>query len=229
MVLEEVAWALDGFGLCLRGGFKLGEGDDASPLADGRQACTVVMVGNVGAAMWRSFAQQRPASADPLDAWSRTALHQVAKQFGGRAVFPFERPYLPFQQWLMRAEPCHPSPLGILIHPEYGLWHALRGALLFAEEIEPPAMKGHPSPCEACRDRPCRNTCPVTAFTDMGYDVPRCVAHLNSPAGEDCMALGCRARRICPIGASYRYGSPQARFHMEAFRSAYSAGPRGMG
>ena len=27
---------------------------------------------------------------------------------------------------------CHASPLGLLIHPDYGLWHGYRGALLFA-------------------------------------------------------------------------------------------------
>ena len=35
------------------------------------------------------------------------------------------------------------------------------------------------------------------------------------------MALGCSARRACPVGVAYRYEPTQARFHMEAFRQAF--------
>jgi hypothetical protein len=62
-------------------------------------------------------------------------------------VFPFERPYLPFQRRAMRAEACYPSPLGLLIHPDYGLWHGYRGALLFAAAIELPPSGRRASPC----------------------------------------------------------------------------------
>ncbi len=33
----------------------------------------------------------------------------------------------------MAAEGLKPSPLGLLMHPEYGLWHGYRGAILFGE------------------------------------------------------------------------------------------------
>ena len=33
-------------------------------------------------------------------------------------------------------------------------------------------------------------------------------------------ALGCRARRACPVGAQLGYDQPQARFHMAAFAAA---------
>ena len=79
--------------------------------------------------------KQPPAIANPLDTWSREVIGAVAETFGARAVSPSDRPYLPFQQWAMRAEGLRPSPLGILMHPQYGLWHAYRGALLFEDEI----------------------------------------------------------------------------------------------
>ena len=60
------------------------------------------------------------------------------------------------------------------------------------------------------------------AFTEGGYNVPACVGHLGDPAGDDCLAIGCCARRACPIGTQYRYERDQARFHMEAFRRANS-------
>ena len=54
-------------------------------------------------------------------------------------------------RWAQRAEPLHPSPLGVLIHPVHGLWHAYRGALAFAEPIELPPRADLPSPCASCR------------------------------------------------------------------------------
>jgi Fe-S-cluster-containing hydrogenase component 2 len=221
MLIDDVARALEGIGLELRGGFAAD--GHLVPCQDGRQFRTVLLVGSAGPAMWQRFAAERPPGANPLDTWTRAVLTPVAQRFGARAVFPFEPPFLPFQQWLMRAEPCHLSPLGIVIHPRYGLWHALRGALLFAEEIGlPETVPPTASPCESCADRPCLTTCPVVAFSGTAYDVARCLGQLSGPAGEDCVALGCRARRACPVGSGYRYAPPQARFHMEAFRQAIS-------
>ena len=51
----------------------------------------------------------------------------------------------------MRAEAVAPSPLGILIHPDYGLWHAYRGALAFAERLALPRARG---PATALRQLP---------------------------------------------------------------------------
>ena len=73
---------------------------------------------------------------------------RVTDRFGASVLFPFQRPYLPFQQWALRTGACHLSPLGILIHQEYGLRHALRGALLFPQEIEPAVKARLPSPCD---------------------------------------------------------------------------------
>ena len=148
---------------------------------------------------------------------------------GARALFPFHRPYLPFQRWAQRAEACHASPLGMFIHPKYGLWHGYRGALAFAERLVLPAADKRPSPCISCSEKPCLNSCPVDAFrplkdgrggTIVHYDVRLCVKHLGTPAGKDCMQLGCRARRACPEGMSARYQPDQAKFHMRAFLKA---------
>jgi hypothetical protein len=223
MLIDDVAQAVEAVGLCLRGGFRPDPTDAVPPLAAGRPAATVLMVGNAGPAMWQRFAGQRFDGRSSLDDWTRDVLTAVAERFGARAVYPFDRPFLPFQTWSMRAEPCHISPIRMLIHPTFGLWHAWRGALLFAGEIAWPEPVRAPSPCDSCRDRPCLSACPVAAFATSGYDVPRCHAHLAAPAGEDCMELGCRARRACPVGSGWRYVPAQARFHMEAFRRVAGA------
>ena len=74
-----------------------------------------------------------------------------------------------------------------------------------------------PSRAERSADKPCLTTCPVGSLSEGVYDVPACVAHISSPAGDACLALSCRARRACPVGRDYAYGPDQSRFHMEAF------------
>ena len=166
---------------------------------------TLVLVGNAGPAMWEVFAKEQRGGPDPLDAWTRTVLGGVAAKLGAVALFPFDGPpYLPFQRWAMKAEAVFPSPIGPLIHPEYGLWHAYRGALAFAEALDLPARAEAESPCEGCAAKPCLTTCPVNALTVGAYDVPACVAHLDSAAGRDCLDLGLRRPPRLPGGARLR-------------------------
>jgi len=155
---------------------------------------------------------------DPLDRWSRRMIEALAGELGGKALFPFGGPpFLPFQQWAQRAEPVHPSPIGILIHPRYGLWHSYRGALGFSEKLAIAEPATCASPCESCTGRWCLSACPVAAFSAVGYDVAACVGHLRSAAGGDCIGFGCRTRRACPIGAEHAHGPEQAEFIMRAF------------
>jgi hypothetical protein len=204
------------YGLLLRGGFHATDDDD---LPEGRG--TVVMLGNAGPALWRVFPHTPEAHdgrPNALDRWTRRVIGVLADAHGGRAILPFDGPpYAPFQRWAQRAEAVWPSPIGILIHPDYGLWHAYRGALVFADRLDLPAPDDRPRPCDDCPDKPCLTTCPVTAFTDRGYDVDACSAHLKAPAGWDCVDGGCLARRACPVGVGYQYARPQAGWHMRAF------------
>ncbi len=229
----RVAESLQDAGLRARGGFHATSADGL-PSA----VATVVLAGNVGGSLWDAFSADRRDEPDPLDGWSKRTLGRLAHELshesshgssGERpgsvtAVFPSDGPpYYPFQQWAMRAEPVHPSPLGSLIHPDYGLWHAYRGALLFEAGLaDVPAVSGVPSPCSTCVDRPCLRTCPAGAIDadEGGLDVAACIGHIREPAGDPCLAAACMARRACPVGAGYRYAEPQARFHMNAFLKA---------
>lgn len=214
--LERVAEAVAPAGLLCRGGFHP-EPADGVPGA----AATLVMIGNAGPALWQAFARAQDEGPDPMDSWTRRVVDRAARTLGARAVYPFDGPpYHPFQRWAMRCEPVHPSPIGPLIHPVFGLWHAYRAALLFAERLALPPPSPAPSPCETCADRPCLATCPVGALAPGRYDVPACLAHIAAPAGEDCMAKGCRARRACPVGREHAYAPEQARYHMARFRAA---------
>jgi hypothetical protein len=222
LTLAEIAAALARHGLLARGGFHPAAADGVPPLPTGKAARTVVLVGNAGPAMWEHFRavpEMDDGAPDALDRWTRRVVDDIAVELGAVPLFPFGGPpYLPFQRWAMKAEPVHPSPIGMLIHPDYGLWHAYRGALAFSERLDLPPREDAPRPCDTCVEKPCLTTCPVGAFTRKGYDVPTCVRHLDTPAGTDCMGLGCRARRACPVGQGHRYAPAQAEFHMLPFR-----------
>lgn len=186
-------------------------------------ARTAVLVGNEGAAYWAHFArwrrEQPDGLANPLDTWSRRALSGVAESCGARVLMPNDRPYAPFQQWAMRAQGLRPSPLGLLVHPEYGLWHAYRGALLFDVEISIQAPDIPIHPCDACVGKPCLNACPAGAFSGEVFAYQRCLDHVRGPDGSACRERGCLARNACPVGTHFRYPAKVQAFHQKAFAS----------
>ena len=216
MEIDAIRDRIAAAGLAYRGAFHPDDGDQAPP-----DAGTIVLVGFVGSLQWPVFAAAAEAAdglPDPLDRWSRRVIGELAGALGGSTAFPFGAPpFLPFQRWAQKAEPVHSSPIGILIHPDWGLWHAYRGALIFSERISLDAPDRRPSPCDSCAAKPCLSACPVGAFGWTGYDVAACIDHIAAPVGLDCLDNGCRARRACPVGADYRHRPDQARFHLRAF------------
>lgn len=224
----RAAAALAPSGLILRGGLNFTDGDVAPDGPGGRAARAVVLVGNGGAAYWRQFsrwrAEQPEPVANPLDTWSRLAIGQAAAAIGARVAMPNDRPYLPFQQWAKRAEGLKPSPLGLLMHPRFGLWHAYRGALLLDAEIPIQALRklnqvvAEPiHPCDLCVGKPCLNTCPVSACSADGFAYQACLAHVRGPRGNACRGGGCLARNACPEAAEWRYPAEVQAFHQRAF------------
>lgn len=218
---QRISNALSVHGLILRGGFNFAAGEEAPPALSIRSSMSVMLIGNAGAAHWSHFRRwwrTQPAELkNPLDTWSREVIGAVAQEFRARAVYPSEKPYQPFQQWAMRAEGTRPSPLGILMHPDYGLWHAYRGALLFDHEIE---IQPHRNPihlCDACVAKPCLKACPVGAYSEAGFAHQDCLAHVRGPHGAPCRATGCLDRNACPCGTAYRYPADVQEFHMTAF------------
>ena len=150
--------ALQAYGLHLRGGF-CPDPAEGLHLPDGRAAAVLWLVGNVGGSFWDTFAASPFASdgqAHPLDRWSRHVGDTLAQEYGGMALYPFTGPpeqpaYHPFQQWAARSEPVHTSPLMLRIHPQHGLWHAYRFALVFPA-LEPVDRDALRAPVQAARE-----------------------------------------------------------------------------
>lgn len=219
---SDIERALQPHGLICRGGFSLAEMDELGGTG------SLVLIGNAGPALWQSFQADNKTSlngdkSNPLDGWTRSCIDDIAQKFRSRAVYPFDGPpYHPFQQWAMRAEPVYPSPIGPLVHPVYGLWHAYRGALIVDGKIDFPTAEKTASPCETCVLKPCLTRCPVNAFQPETYDVQACVGHLTVAPKDPCRTSGCLARHACPIGQSYAYLPEQAQFHMDKFVESQS-------
>lgn len=227
---ESCARRISATGLTARGGFHVEPGDGVPPTAGDGGPRTVILIGNAGSSFWPAFrasAEYRDEQPDPLDRWSERVITGLAGQLDAHAVFPFRGPpYCPFQRWARRAEALFPSPLGTLIHPDYGLWHAYRGALIFDRHLAGlPGGSGAASPCLSCAAQPCLQACPVEAFSAGGFDADACAAHLSGP--NACTTEGCLARNACPAGKPFQYMREQHRFHLAAFLRARGGAPRG--
>jgi hypothetical protein len=233
---DQLCRRAEALGLAVRGGFHPAPGELAAALP-ASSAGTLVLLGFTGGLQWRHFERSSEATdalPNPLDRWSRRMIGALAREFSAVDIYPSGQPLLPFQRFSRRSEPVHPSPIGLLIHPRWGLWHAYRGALVFEQRIELPAIELSPieskaSPCETCAAKPCLSACPVHAFSGGSYDLDACVSHVRSAAGVACREGGCLARRACPVGDEFRYLPAQARFHTEAFLRTTAQKPANLG
>ena len=210
--IETIDDALTPYGLVTRGGFN-GPDLDAESL---------VLVGSAGSEFWTAFRSSpeiKDGEEHALDRWSARIGNGVAARMSATSVFPFgEAPFHPFLEWAQRAEPVQSSAMGIFIHPEYGLWHAYRFALLLPlplTGLRPRTTTK--SACVSCVARPCLSSCPVGAFSTDGYDVEACCRYLATEPDARCHTSGCIARQSCPEGSAYRYEQEHAAFHMKAF------------
>lgn len=179
----------------------------------------LVLAGPQGGMRWWQGVQASPewsdGQPDPIDRWSKRVLGAIASACDGAALFPSDGPpYPPFQQWARQSGRLWQSPVGMLVHPDAGLWVSFRGALALPFSVPLPAAE---KPCDSCIGQPCRSACPVNALGPEGYDTAACHAFLDKTAGRDCMSRGCAARRACPRGESHARSPEQSAYHMRQF------------
>ena len=202
----------------------------------------LLLWGAVGRGYWRYFLQYHQRASrrhrHPLDNWSQVALQKIIKtaQISGSKktmlIFPFEHRHHPSKkpiafQPLAQKLGFTPSPLGMLIHPQFGLWVGFRGAMvgraiairrqkLPRRPASSPALSSSlsspSSPCAACINKPCIAACPAGAVQKNGFDYAKCNGYLTTHPGCDCLQGGCLARRACPIGTAYQYTKNQSQF-----------------
>jgi len=174
----------------------------------------LVLLGHAGKRLWQAIAENGWIEPDPIDTFSVL----VARQFIGE--------YLKSPAWELLYPTSlnislmdlgeylgwsNPTPLGLGIHPEYGLWWAYRVAFLldYPLPITPPDSRG--SPCRQCQAQPCLSACPVGATDTSGIDWLQCATYRVMPAST--CADRCQARLACPVGPQYQYPIPQIKYH----------------
>jgi hypothetical protein len=147
------------YGLYLRGITRLNP-DELESYGFPVDRAAIALVGNIGSSYWPLFSESPEyddGAADPLDRWSRRVAETVAAEFSLQPVYPFEGPpYYPFQRWAQRAEALEQSPIGVMMHPEFGLWHSYRFA---ATNPACDVARWTPSTAAATTSRPAPATC----------------------------------------------------------------------
>jgi len=181
---------------------------------------TVVLLGPEGSSFWailKASSEWRDGQPHPVDRWSRRVITDFASNIGGRAVFPFGGPpHAPFFTWAAASGRAWPSPVGMLVHDRMGLWASYRGAVILPQPCAPPEVSA--PPCTPCA-KPCATACPVGALSSSGYDTKACHAWLSRPEGADCLTLGCRARRACPLAVAHGRLPEEAAHYMRHFHT----------
>jgi epoxyqueuosine reductase QueG len=195
-------------------------------------ARSIIVVGNGGGAFWQAYRRHVDNDLDwtrrdhPLDDFTRLVVERdIAGELRASGlrctvVYPFVggAGSLHFMELGRLAGIGSPSLIGVLIHPTYGTWIAMRAALLVEELIDEPGEALGFDPCPRCIPRSCIAACPTGAVSDRGWDVIRCVRH-RVEAAPDCSA-GCWSRLECVIGPEHRYPEDELRHHQDrALRS----------
>ncbi len=172
------------------------------------------LVLGVGQGHYNHFITTARHLANPLDTWSEKIIKNQTKKY----IMPMQKnrrgQYYPLQKWARRVG-FHPSPLGIAIHPKFGLWVSIRGVVFHKTGKKRPLLH-HKSPCKTCIAKPCMAVCPVGAVGDSNFDYPACRSYIQQSNQSTCVQGGCLARRACPVGKKYQYRPNKFRFHWRA-------------
>jgi len=193
------------------------------------EAKTLVVIGNGGGQFWegfRAYCQERPGYLQgrehPLDDYTVEVIEKTLTPILAQSGVVYRYLY-PFRFWSEPVSFMHlaraaglagPSFLGVVIHPVYGPWMALRAALLINQELHvEPTATGF-DPCPTCVERACMAACPASAISaQKGWDIPACVQH-RLRVTTDCVDY-CRARFDCVYGREHRYPLDELQYHQQ--------------
>lgn len=190
-----------------------------------RGARSIILAGFAGNTFWKlfqSFASENPEFvnkyADPIDAYTTlkfshiSAMVDEVRDTRSKTVFPFGENArgVDFVKLGQLGGAGVPSLLGILIHPEYGTWISLRGALITTLEFE--SYDGPLDvfdPCPSCT-KPCIDACPAGTVSERGWDWNACMLfRMSTVICND----KCASRLACPYGRDHRYTDGQILHH----------------
>jgi len=174
----------------------------------------LLLFGHAGKRFWQRLIESKVTSPNQVDDRSvqviKTCLANVASASDYKILYPGSS-MLPLQDLGRLSGWHHDSPLGLGIHPSYGLWFAYRGVVLSKTTFTPTVSLTNPSPCLSCKDKNCIATCPAKALSPDRFDVKKCVSYRLTE--ESTCTAKCIARIACPVGSEHRYAEDQLNYH----------------
>jgi len=189
-------------------------------------ARSIILVGFGGKQFWSIFQDYlrnnpdfKANNVDLIDSYSVLKFNE-AKQILESNKISFDAAY-PFGEDTLRLNFLKlgelggagvPSLLGILLHPVYGPWISLRGALITDMELDQYDLPlSDFSPCPSC-NKPCIAACPVSTISESGWDWESCMRYRIS---DETCSHSCASRRACPYGKDEQYSELQLHYHHE--------------
>jgi len=185
---------------------------------------SIILVGFAGNKFWPKFnsyidnnPEFKESNPDLIDNYTELVFEEATEILNNGDIkstymFPFGEDAVQLD-FMKLGELCGAgvrSLLGILLHPKYGTWMSLRGAVVtdhVFETYDEPIRDF--TPCPPC-DKPCIGACPVHTISDAGWDWESCMKFRIS---DDTCSKSCASRLACPYGAEERYTHPQLAYH----------------
>ncbi len=154
---------------------------------------TMCLVGHGGKTLWEKLSHPIKADLHPFDQYTVKKIKNFAKRHledDFEILFPNENYTLPLQRIGRFLNLCSPSPIGLDISEEFGLWFAFRGVFLTSKNVLSQKIKFPSSVCMRCVDRPCLET--------LDFN---------------------QARLSCPVKKEHQYSIEQIKFHKNIINS----------
>lgn len=198
--------------------FGIVSGESYSTYLDGCQS--IIVFANGGTELWDSFINditQRPQNLSKHEHPFDDFVHRLIQEADPNPpstrrwirCADTEETFIDMRPLAQNAGIGTHSHMGMLIHPEYGLWVGLRGILLTTEYI-PPSSQLSANPCSTCIEKPCISSCVGNAVTKMGWNIQLCAeTHTTS---QKC-SIQCASRLACPIGIKHKHSPLQHMYH----------------
>ncbi len=220
MSLDALRAALAGAGLNLTGTLPANEydrlvpevwrADHVYPRCEG-----VLIVGNGGRSLWPLFKASPEARLhkNPLDRYTRRVMHEAADRMtspAGVVLYTDKRDecYLPLVALAQRAGFGSPGRVGVLLHPTYGPWISIRGALLLSQPVPFTEPSGF-DPCTGC-PAPCATACHGQVVGPDGVDPRGC---FRTKILKRACHAACDARSACVVGPEHAFSPEQIAHH----------------
>lgn len=173
----------------------------------------LLVFGHAGRLFWEHAESRLPATANPIDDYSVDCVEDYlarAKIDEYEVIYPKDVFALDLRQLGRHLGWQFESPLGIGIHPEFGLWFGYRVVVAANAGLPFTSPISQRHPCEQCVTKPCVTACPAGAVGES-FSLIACTSERIKNA-SDC-ATRCAARLACPVGAQYRYPDVQIDYH----------------